>query len=569
MRKPIIILALIFLLITRFVFVDKFPVGLSNDEIEYAISAKTYALVGKDVSGYSFPLSLFKTQTDGIISAIPPLLLSPIFSVIPLNQANIRIVFVIINLVTLIPLYLITKKLFSKRIALISSFLFLINPWNFYYSRTAVEAPFAFLFYMLGIYLLISKSNKKNTTLSFLFLVLGFFSYHAAKFIFIPIVLILAIYNLYQNKQTKKYQLAIIFSSLAIVAIFWVISTNIEGSILNSRKSDLIFDNQYISQIVDNKRRQEIQFPLNNLFVNKATETVKIFIKNYLDAFSPETLIISGDKRATYRFGDHGLFYIIDIIFLILGFVAIYKRGKAKFFLLTSLILVAPIPTAISRVETSVIYRSFLILPLFLIIISVGINEITSLNKKAINYLIIIIYTILFANFLNFYFARFPITNQENYWLGERVLFKYLSYADNTQKVIVVTNRPRSTYLRFVIMSENNIQKQILERQELPYIEGPAKYDFGHIEITNICPTKIDTDQILAINQDTGCEIKEKQSFNITDQKDSGAIFKIYNSQICKDYSKETYRRLHKIELYGIEKLKYEEFCLNWINTPL
>lgn len=308
MRKPIIILALIFLLITRFAFVDKFPVGLSNDEIEYAISAKTYALVGKDVSGYSFPLSLFKTQTDGIISAIPPLLLSPIFSVIPLNQANIRIVSIMINLVTLIPLYLIAKNLFSKRIALISTLIFLINPWSFYFSRIAVDTPFAFLFYMLGIYFLLSKPNKKNTALSFLFLVLGFLSYHAAKFIFLPVILILAVYKLRQSKENKKYMLGIVFSSLAIVAIFWVISTNIEGSILTSRKSDLIFDNQYISQIVDKKRRQEIQFPLNNLFVNKATETAKIFLKNYLDAFSPETLIISGDKRATYRFGDHGLF---------------------------------------------------------------------------------------------------------------------------------------------------------------------------------------------------------------------------------------------------------------------
>lgn len=257
------------------------------------------------------------------------------------------------------------------------------------------------------------------------------------------------------------------------------------------------------------------------------------------------------------------------MLFLILGLAAIYKKDKAKFFLLASLILVAPIPTAISRVETSVINRSFLILPLFLIIISVGINEIISLNKKAINYLIVIVYAALFANFLNFYFLRFPITNQENYWLGERVLFKYLSYAEDTQKVTVVTNRPRSTYLRFITMSENNTQKQILEKQELPYIEGLVKYNLGNIEITNICPIKINTDQILAINQDTGCEIKEKQSFNITDQKDAGAIFKIYNSQICKDYSKETYRRFHTIGLYGIEKLKYEEFCLNWINIPL
>ncbi len=294
-------------------------------------------------------------------------------------------------------------------------FIFLINPWSFYLSRTAVDTPFAFLFYLLGTNFLLNKTTKKNISLSILFFTLGFFSYHAAKFIFLPIILILAFYKIYKDKENKKYQIAIILFSIIIVATFWRISANIQGSILTSRKSDLIFDNQKTSQIVNEKRRQAIEFPLNNLFINKATETTKIFFKNYLDAFSPDTLIISGDKRATYRFEDHGLFYIIDILFLIIGLAAIYQKDKAKFFLLISLILVSPIPTGISRVETSVINRSFLLLPLFLIIISIGINEILSLNKRVLNYLIIITYTLLFANFLNFYFLRFSITNQENY----------------------------------------------------------------------------------------------------------------------------------------------------------
>ncbi len=116
MGRIIIILTIILLLIIRFLLLDRFPVGLSNDEVEYAISAKTYALSGKDVSGYPFPLSLFKTKTDGLISAIPPFILSPIFKIIPLNQTNIRIVFVLINLATLVALYFLTKNLFSKKL---------------------------------------------------------------------------------------------------------------------------------------------------------------------------------------------------------------------------------------------------------------------------------------------------------------------------------------------------------------------------------------------------------------------------------------------------------------------
>ncbi len=118
-------------------------------------------------------------------------------------------------------------------------------------------------------------------------------------------------------------------------------------------------------------------------------------------------------------------------------------------------------------------------------------------------------------------------------------------------------------------MSDSNTQEKILKEQELPHKEGVVEYKFENINITNICPKEIDPNQIYAIKQSANCQVEEKPSFSIIDQKDAGTLFKIYNSQICKEYSKETYRRLHSIKSYQIERLSYEEFCKNWINAPL
>ena len=120
MTKKIWILVLFligFLLITiRFFYLDRFPVGVSHDEVEYILSSKTYSLSGVDLSNTSFPKSIFQTKTDGIISFLPPILLAPYFGLISLNQFTARLPYVVINIVTAISIYFLVKKLFKNKL---------------------------------------------------------------------------------------------------------------------------------------------------------------------------------------------------------------------------------------------------------------------------------------------------------------------------------------------------------------------------------------------------------------------------------------------------------------------
>lgn len=577
MKKYLLALIIFLLAASRFAYAAKIPAGMSNDEIEYAASAKSYALSGKDISGYGLPVSLLKTQTDGDISPVPALILSIPFKIIPMTQGNLRIIYILLNLFTTIPIYFIAEHLFPKRkIGILSAVLFLINPWSIYFSRVIVDTPFALFFYLWAIALLLKYKGWK-LAIPFVLFIFAFFSYHGGKFIFLPVILFTVIYKSYTEKikllKSKSLMLFLVAAFITAFA-FLIISQKIPNSSVSTRSGELFFNNMdQITSVVNGKRRQSIDNPLTKIFVNKFTETVKIFINKYLVAFSPDVLFTKGDIRATYRFEDHGLFYLLDIPLLLIGFAAIFSKSKSKSWYLLGLIISAPIATAINTIESSVINRSFFLLPLFIIISAYGFTELTSLSSNQKVKIIIttslsFILALSFANFYSFYLFRFPVTAQENYWLSESVLYKYVGYAPKDKQIEVITTRQRSSYLRYVLLNPVLQQKYIYP--DLPYITNDltVPYKVENITFSGICPKTLDKNTIYAIATNTNCNIDQKPNFLITDQKDAGGLTRIFNSDVCKDVSTENWRRLNSMSYYNLQSLSYEDFCRNWIFKP-
>lgn len=578
MKKYILPILIIILAVLRFAYIGTVPVGLSNDEIEYATSAKSYALSGKDISGYGLPTSLLKTKTDGDISPIPAVLLAIPLEIVPLTQTNLRFIYVLLSLLTAVPIYLIATYLFSKRnVGLIAVILYLINPWSIYLSRVVVDTPFALFFYLCGIALLLRNKGWK-LIFPFIAFLLAFFSYHGGKFIFVPVIFTTLIYKIFEERTAQKKQFSpyYIFAVLTIVFafIYFFLSRTVSGSTLTDRSKELFFlDTGKIGSVVDTKRRQSIDNPLNSVFINKATETAKTFVGKYLVSFSSDVLFVGGDIRATYRFGDHGLLYLFDILLLPIGLASIYSKSRLKFYYILGLTLSAPIATGVNIIETSVINRSFLLLPIFTLVSAYGLGEIVSITKTkgwrvVINSIVVLILAISFANFYSFYMFRFSIVAQENYWLSESVLYKYISYAKSDKPIEIVTTRQRASYLRYVLLNPTLQKKYIYP--DLPYIidDLTIPYRVDNVTFTGVCPKVLDKNITYAIATNTDCCLNQTPDFVITDQKDAGGLIKIYNSDICNDTSQENWRRYNNIFYYNLQKLSYEDFCKNWIFNP-
>ena len=93
---------------------------------------------------------------------------------------------------------------------------------------------------------------------------------------------------------------------------------------------------------------------------------------------------------------QHGYFYYLDVLFLLLGLIYLFSKPRPAFLLLTSLILISPIPEAI-RIDRIPAYafHSVLQYPFLIILISAGIYfTLNSIPK--LKYPLLFAYTLLF-----------------------------------------------------------------------------------------------------------------------------------------------------------------------------
>ena len=509
---------------------------MSHDELEYILSAKSYFSSGVDLSNTPFPQSIFQTNTLGSISFLPALILSPYFGLIPLNQFTARLPYIIINLFTAFVLYFLVKKLFeNKNFAVISSIIFLANPWSFYLSRTASDTAFALLFYLLGIFFILDKSPKK-LFLSFLFFTLGFFSYHGAKPLLIPLVLVCLFFT--KTKLNIKSKLLFLFGIITIFSLYFLGSRFFSNSTNQTRSQEILFLNKNLtSQIVNTDRQDSLESPFKNIFTNKLTISLEIFFQKYFSAFSPDTLFVSGDNNGTYRFGRHGLFYLVDFIFILIGLISLFKKYPNQAKLLSLLILISPLATAISTVGTSTVNRSFLLFPILIILSSFGIYSV----NKFLSLLILISFT----GFLYFYFFRFPIIGQENYFFSQRIIANYIS-RNNGSNIVVIDPEPREVSLETIFYSGKN------------KIENTT--------FTSTCPKTFDSKTTYIIKS-SDCIPKKEKLKSINEEQFGGPLYFIINDQLCSFYPSQKWLRFHLVKDYLPEKMDDSSFCQTWIKS--
>ena len=352
MRNYLFIALIIILAVFRLVWLDKFPTGLDHDEVMYSLNGASYLHTGKDLSGVSFPLSIFRTQTEGVASIVPSLFLSVYYRFFEVNQFNVRALYAVFSLLSAIAIYLLSKLLFKNtQIAFFSVIMFLANPWSFDLFRWCADAPLALLFYLAGITLLIKSKNWTLFFVSFGLFVLGFFSYQGAKPILLPLILII----IWFKKINKFQSIAYFFIFLIFFLGYFIIDSTLPGSFSSGRLNEIFLLNKpYLSSVVDEQRKTSIQSRLNLIYSNKFTVSANTFVRKYLTSFSTEVLFMSGDPRATYKFGEYGLLNYYNLLLIPLGFIYLFYSFRKAFFLLIGLMLVAPIPTAINLVETSV-----------------------------------------------------------------------------------------------------------------------------------------------------------------------------------------------------------------------
>lgn len=564
------------------------PIGLNHDdELHEIINSKSLALAGVHAPGRVAGILTQNDECPGncVYGELGSYLFIPWMWIFPLDIFWSKLPFAIASAL----LVLFTGKLFKNltgntMVGLIVASTMAINPWSIHFGRTAYFTTFSYLFYIIGAYLFTRNSSyKSNLLLGSIFSFIGFFFYFGTKPIF-PLIFIWGlIYNLRKFKTAFlpfTIVICIIFSILLGI-YFFILSSSYAGRRITEIGPGTA---ETIESQVDKERQISLEIPfLRDLFINKYTVESSIIIQKYLGFFSPVFLFVKSEgSTSNYYISNHGYYYLIDSMFLIVGFIAVSTNIVGGLFVLI-LLLIAVIPAGL-KITGDTIYslRAGLAYPVMSGIIGWGIyycySKLNSTNRKHFigKTIIIFIAFIYFLSFMNFwvmYWYRSPIERSEGWHFYKRVAIDYITRMQkiSDKKITVVTAQPDATFNTYIFYSGlyNNKDTIIQINNNL----SQKKYSFNNVEFVNNCNSINNEDMknnIIFIER--GVEFCNQTNsllaFEIANPKDSGGLYKIINETLCKNYQKEKYPYPRSINDFNIEKMDTGLFCKLWITNP-
>ncbi|MCL5783773.1 MAG: glycosyltransferase family 39 protein [Patescibacteria group bacterium] len=448
--------------ILRFYKVGEIPPGVSHDELDYINNGYSILKTGRDLYGNFLPLTVGGVGNVAIpayIVAIPMFFLG-------LSEWSVRLVPVVLGTIEILLIFGIAKTFFkSREVALWSAFILALSNWGIKISRVMFDPPVSLFFFLLGIYLFLTAKTKKRFLFAWIVLALGLLSYQGAIFFFPFVILALVFYRLDFIKSNK--QILLMGGAALLVSgfiLFQMLFHNANNSRASARASELIFsDTQKISaEVIFARFNSSDSSVLNNIFVNKATYVFQQFLTNYIGAFSPVMIFVSGDPSAIYGLWGRGELAILDLPLILAGLYLVYQKHKREAFLITSMILIAPITSGISGQVYAT--RAFLMWPFLIILGGVGLNyfiQITTNFKPLIEKLLIIlffgVYLFTFASLEHQYYFRYPVYAREIWFDSEKQLSYYLMNHQN-EKMTVYSKEGKEAFMEYFFFSQMDPQ---------------------------------------------------------------------------------------------------------------
>ncbi len=394
MNKLTIILLVLILLasfIIRIYKIDSAPPSLTWDEAAVGYNAWTIANYGKDEWGESFPL-VFKSFGDDK-QPIPFYTVALSVKLLGLSEFSTRLPFVIFGTLTVLVIFLLAKELFNVLTGFFAAFLLALSPYHIHFSRFSHEGTLALFFFVLAL-LLFYLSFKKHRwwlVLSALSFGISIISYHSAKVVVPPIlILLVALYykKLLGNKTYALYSLGIL---LGFVALFLI-----EPRFLGlARAGQTSLDGNKIKA--------------TQLYQRSHNETLgkfELVSQNYVKNFSWEYLFVKGDPNPRLASQVSGQFYKIDLIFLLIGILYLLKLRNKQGIVLVSWALLAPLPASLTA-EVPHAARSLFMMGSLHLVTALGIYFTFILLKKRILQLLfsVIIATVYIYSFSGFFYG--------------------------------------------------------------------------------------------------------------------------------------------------------------------
>ena len=363
----------------RLLKLGQLPPGLYLDEVLYGLDAYSILKTGKDIYGHFLPLAF---QSSGYYPPLFTYILAPFFLIFPLSSWVVRLPAALSGIATVLMTYLLAKKLFTSRVAILASLLLVFLPWHIHLSRVSFLGSFGIVFLVLGAYLFL----RGHVLFSLVIFALSTHIHYGYKLLAPGLFLILLL--LYRRRLG-------IFSYLVILLtlISHLISVHYYNALF--RVSELSVAN------------------LPQIF------------SQYLAAFSPQFLFVTGDPYPLLNPWGRGQLPLIFIPLLLLGFYSLrYIKLQSRIFILSWLLL-APLPSALAGLGTHAVRNSPMLIPL-IVIAALGTTTIFS-KTKLVGIAMISLVLLHGLSFLRFYTQDYPRLSVHLWGQSERNLVNQLT----------------------------------------------------------------------------------------------------------------------------------------------
>ncbi|KKP40597.1 MAG: hypothetical protein UR29_C0001G0005 [Candidatus Woesebacteria bacterium GW2011_GWC2_33_12] len=287
-------------------------------------------------------------------------------------------------------MYFLAKKLFSKRVGLIASFLTAISMWDIYLSRAGFEAHFALFLALFAVVLFLYKKYVPMA----IFFGLTIFTYPTFK-LTLPLLLfsLIVFAGIREILKDKLFIIALII--LAIFASLSIKETLNGGSEERFSRLNILSDvklkEELIQKINEERTLSTLPEVVKPLVYNKPLNYGRLLFENYMENLSPEFLFLRGDRNPRHNPGEWGMLYLVELPLILLGLFYLGKKNTKELYLLISWILIVPLATMFLG-QTHALRNAFM-LPPFLLISSFALTKVS--KKILFLFAIQLIYVLL------------------------------------------------------------------------------------------------------------------------------------------------------------------------------
>lgn len=447
-------------LLLRIYNLETLPSSLMDDEVLSGYVGRFILENGVDLYGNKFPLFYFDKFGDYYI--IGPFYLAGLSTYLfGVTAFAVRFPVALFGSLIVFPVYFFTKLIFNnKKVSLFASLFIAIVPWHLVLSRSSTEGIIGSTIFLTGIFLIlmfIKESRRLFFVIGAFLILLSYFIYHPfrmyAPLSLLPLPLIFSAILI--RRENRKKLLSVILLILFFLGLTVYISSTPWGKgrfEQTSIFSPLARVEGRIQEQIYNTGQNRI-FEAR-LFNNKIIGYGREFINQYFSYFSPVVLSIDTGEENRYDMPAQGLVYITFLIFIGASLLPVKSKLKINSACLVYffyLLLIAPIPAALTYLGSPNVHRALFLVVLLVIPAAYGVYKINLLKYGKI--ILLFIFFLLICEFFYFwhqYSVQSDIHNAIRRNDAQKELIVYLKQNEsNYEKIYLPSEGTMSLYLLF------------------------------------------------------------------------------------------------------------------------